>query len=48
MVYIIEINNNYLATMEKRMNKFELSPDGKFIAFLGKYGQIYLLSSKVI
>ena len=35
-------------THEKRMMNFEVSPDGKFLAFQGSYGFIYLLSAKVI
>ena len=29
------------------MMKFEVSPDGRFLAFIGSYGYIYLLSAKV-
>ncbi|XP_071951032.1 U3 small nucleolar RNA-associated protein 18 homolog isoform X2 [Antedon mediterranea] len=31
---------------ERKLEKFEVSPDGQYLAFLGSYGQIYLLSAK--
>ncbi|KAL3880630.1 hypothetical protein ACJMK2_032854 [Sinanodonta woodiana] len=31
---------------ENHMKYFEVSPDGRFLAFLGKYGAIHLLSAK--
>ncbi len=32
---------------EEGTRHFEVSPDGKFIAFLGKYGRIHLVSASV-
>lgn len=32
---------------EKMMKKFRVSPDGRFIVFLGKNGGMHLLSAKV-
>ena len=32
---------------ENNMKRFEMSPDGKYIAFLGAYGHIHLLSAHV-
>lgn len=32
---------------EKMMKKFRVSPDGRFIVFLGKHGGMHLLSAKV-
>ena len=29
------------------MGHFEISPDGRFIVFLGKYGNMHLISAKV-
>ncbi|XP_033098515.1 U3 small nucleolar RNA-associated protein 18 homolog [Anneissia japonica] len=31
---------------ERKLEKFEVSPDGQYLAFLGSYGQVYLLSAK--
>ncbi|XP_013402329.1 U3 small nucleolar RNA-associated protein 18 homolog isoform X2 [Lingula anatina] len=31
---------------ENDMSRFEMSPDGKFIVFLGKYGHMHLISAK--
>ncbi|XP_071487417.1 U3 small nucleolar RNA-associated protein 18 homolog [Diadema antillarum] len=31
---------------EQRLSKFEVSPDGRFIAFYGSYGNMYLLSAQ--
>uniref|UniRef100_A0A914URS6 Uncharacterized protein n=1 Tax=Plectus sambesii TaxID=2011161 RepID=A0A914URS6_9BILA len=30
----------------QRLSKFEVSPDGQYLAFCGKYGEIHLLSAK--
>ena len=32
---------------ENSMMYFEVSPDGKYLVFLGKYGRMHLISSKV-
>ena len=32
---------------EEGTKHFEVSPDGKFIAFMGKYGRIHLVSATV-
>ena len=32
---------------EKNLSNFVVSPDGRFLAFLGAYGNIHLVSSKV-
>lgn len=29
------------------MKRFEVSPDGKYLAFLGRYGSIHLLTAQV-
>ncbi|WAR02891.1 UTP18-like protein [Mya arenaria] len=40
------VNVPYKGMEEKSMNKFVLSPDGKYIVFLGKYGRMHFISSK--
>lgn len=37
---------NIKGTTEQRMMKFQVSPDGRFIVFVGNYGYMYLLSGK--
>jgi hypothetical protein len=32
---------------EREMKKFKVSPDGRFLVFLGKTGGMHLLSAKV-
>ena len=42
------ISGIYLSGLEENnMKKFEVSPDGRFLVFLGKYGAMHILSAKV-
>ena len=48
LIYISVWFFSYTGLENDRLDRFEVSPDGKLLVFLGQYGNMHLISAKVV